>query len=66
MLGSECLQVFTGYAVGDVSGTMVRPMILPKTCKIVAGPSITTLGRTPIGELRLALNLFAEQRRKLK
>lgn len=65
MLGKECLEVFTGYAVGDVSGTIVKSKLLPKAI-VVAGPSLSTLGNSPLGELRLALELFAEQRRQIK
>lgn len=64
MLGSECLSTYTGYTAMEVSGTIVKSKMIKGT--IVAGPSITTLGKTPIGELKLALELFAEQRRKLK
>jgi uracil-DNA glycosylase len=65
MLGKECLEVFTGYAIGDVSGTIVKSKLLPKAI-VVAGPSMSTLGNSPLGELRLALEVFAEQRRRIK
>jgi hypothetical protein len=64
MLGSESLSTFTGFSAMEVSGTIVKSNILKAT--IVAGPSIAALGKTPVGELRLAIELFAEQRRKIK
>lgn len=65
MLGSESLTTFTNYTAMEVSGTIVKSKILKKPT-IVAGPNINALGKTPIGELRLALEVFAEQRRKIK
>lgn len=65
MLGTECLSTYTGYTASEISGTIVKSKMLPKVI-VVAGPSISTLGKTPIGELRLAINKFAEQRRKIK
>lgn len=65
MLGSHSLTEFTGHTAMEVSGTIVKSVILKKQV-IVAGPSISAMGKTPIGELRMALELFAEQRRKLK
>jgi len=65
MLGSESLGAFTGFSAMEVSGTIVKSKILKKAI-IVAGPSIAALGKTPIGELRLALDKFTEQRRNIK
>ena len=65
MLGKEVIETFTGYAVGDVSGTIIKSKILKKAT-IVAGPGIATIGKTPIGELRLSLSLFAEERQRRK
>jgi uracil-DNA glycosylase len=64
MLGSECLSTFTGFSAMEVSGTIVKSKLLK--AKIVAGPSVAALAKTPIGELRLALELFANQRRMIK
>lgn len=65
MLGNGVITAFTGRAISECSGTIVKSSMLSDVT-IVAGPSMATLGKTPIGELRLAINLFAEQRRKLK
>lgn len=65
MLGTQTLSAFTGYTASECSGTIVYSAMLKKSI-IVAGPSIASLGKSPLGELRLAISKFAEQRRKLK
>ena len=65
MLGTECLQAYSFGTANEYSGTIVKSKFLKKAV-IVAGPSYAAIGKTPLGELRLALELFAKQRRKLK
>jgi len=65
MLGSYCLSTYADCTLSEYSGTIVRSKFLRKSI-VVAGPSIAAIGKTPLGELRLALELFAEQRRVLK
>lgn len=65
MLGSESLTYFCDTTEMISCGTIVKSVYLPKTV-IVAGPNIAALGKTPIGELKLALELFAKERRKIK
>lgn len=65
MLGTQTLTAYAGMTTSECSGTIVKSSMLPDSI-IVAGPSITTLGKMPLGELRLSIAKFAEQRRKLK
>jgi uracil-DNA glycosylase len=64
MLGTEVLDLFTGYNADTATGTIVKSKHLKKAT-IIAGPSVATINRMPIGEYRLALELFAEHYRKV-
>ena len=65
MLGNDPCQHFLGYSAPEISGTIQKSKFLPKSI-IVAGPIPASFLRGPIGELKLAIEKFTEQRRKLK
>jgi len=63
MMGAEVVRTFTGYGVSDVSGLICKSDLLPVTNApiIIPAPNPDNIMKQPIGELRNALNVFAEQ-----
>ncbi len=64
LLLGKAVPVFTQFTAEQVSGIKV-PSALLKGSIVVAGPGITTALKSPIGELRRACEVFAEERRKV-
>lgn len=61
LMGAEVVRTFTGYGVSDVSGLICKSELLPTVPVIVPAPNPDKLMSQPIGELRNALKVFAEQ-----
>lgn len=63
MMGAEVVRTFTGYGVSEVSGLVCKSDLLPITNApvIIPAPNPDNIMKMPIGELRNALKVFAEQ-----
>lgn len=61
LMGAEVVRTFTGHSVSDVSGLICKSELLPTVPVIIPAPNPDKLMSQPIGELRNALKVFAEQ-----
>ena len=61
LMGAELVRTFTGYGVSDVAGLICKSQYLPLVPVIIPAPNPDKLMAMPIGELRNALGVFAEQ-----
>lgn len=63
MMGAELVRTFTGYGVSDVSGLVCKSDLLPviNAPIIIPAPNPDNIMKVPIGELRNALKVFADQ-----
>ena len=65
LVGSECVEVFTGHKVMDVCGLQVdSPMLSCDTVFAVINPSSVFAPGAGVGEIRLALKKFADACKK--
>lgn len=60
MMGAETVRIFTGYNATEVYGLTVHSDYFP-TPVIIPAPNSDKLLRIPIGEMRNALGVFADQ-----
>ena len=67
LMGSKVVMAMTGQPIMDVSGLPVRSPFAPKGCLVMASvnPAIVFKEGSTVGELRLAIERFAEQVGKL-
>jgi len=61
MMGAELVKTFTGYNTSDVYGLLCKSELLPNVPVIIPAPNSDKLMNSPIGEMRLALKVLAEQ-----
>jgi len=61
LMGAEVTRTFTGYGVSDISGLVCKSDLLPGVPTVIACPNPDNIMKMPIGELRNALKVFAEQ-----
>lgn len=63
MMGAELIRTFVGHSVSDVSGLVCKSDLLPAVNApvIIPAPNPDNIMKVPIGELRNALKVFAEQ-----
>jgi len=61
LMGAELVRTFTGYGVSEVSGLICKSDLLPDANIVIPAPNCDNIMKMPIGELRVALKVFAEQ-----
>lgn len=61
LMGAEVVRTFIGKGVSDVSSLICKSDLLPSVPVIIPAPNPDNIMKQPIGELRLALKVFAEQ-----
>lgn len=61
MMGADSTRTFVGASVSDTQGLICKSDLLPMVPVIVPAPNPDNIMKVPIGELRNALNVFAEQ-----
>lgn len=61
MMGAEVVKTFIGYSVSEVSGLVCTSDLLPNVPVIIPAPNPDKIMNQPIGEMRNALKVFAEQ-----
>lgn len=61
LMGAEIVRLFTGYGVSDVSGLVCKSPLLSNVPVIIPAPNPDKIMAQPIGELRNALAVLAEQ-----
>jgi hypothetical protein len=61
MMGADTIKIFTGYNASDVYGLVCKSDLLPNVPVIVPASNSDKIMNQPIGELRNALMVFAEQ-----
>jgi len=61
MMGAEAIRTFTGYPASDVYGLKCKSDLLPNVPVIIPAPNSDKLMAMPVGELRNALKVFAEE-----
>ncbi len=61
MMGAETVKTFTGYNTSDVYGLTCKSELLPNVPIIIPAPNSDKLMSQPIGELRNALKVLAEE-----
>lgn len=61
MMGAEITRTFIGHGVSEVAGLVCKSDLLPEVPVIVPAPNPDNIMKVPIGELRNALKVFAEQ-----
>jgi len=66
MMGAEVIKMFTGYNASDVYGLKVKSDLLPDAAVIIPAPNSDKIMNQPIGEMRLALKVFAAEVRALE
>ena len=65
LLLGKAVPVFTPYTAEKITGITTTSPLLKRTT-IVCGPSLSTIMSSPIGEMRMACEVFADERRKIK
>lgn len=61
LMGAEVIRTFTGYPASSVYGLKCKSEFLPDVPVIIPAPNPDKLMLQPIGELRNALRVFAEE-----
>jgi hypothetical protein len=61
MMGAEVVRAFLDYSISDVSGLVCKSDLLPNVPVIIPAPNPDKIMNQPIGEMRNALKVFAEQ-----
>ncbi len=61
LMGAEAIRTFTGYPASDVYGLVCTSDYFSKETIIIPAPNSDKLMMMPVGELRNALKVFAEQ-----
>ena len=61
LMGAEVVKTFTGYNTSDVYGLVCKSDLLPNVPIIIPAPNSDKLMSQPIGELRNALKVLAEE-----
>lgn len=61
LLGAEVVRTFTGYGVSEVSGLKCKSDLLPNVPVVIPAHNPDNIMKMPIGELRNALKVFAEE-----
>lgn len=61
LMGAGVIRTFTGYPATDVYGLVCKSDLLPDVPVCVPAPNADKIMSSPIGELRNALKVFAEQ-----
>lgn len=61
MMGAEITRTFIGHSISDVQGLVCKSDLLPNVPVVVPAPNPDNIMKVPIGELRNALKVFAEQ-----
>lgn len=61
MMGAEVVRTFIRYGVSEVSGLICKSDLLPKVPTIIPAPNPDKIMNQPIGEMRNALKVFAQQ-----
>jgi hypothetical protein len=61
MMGAGTIKTFTGYNASEVYSLPCKSELLPNVPVIIPAPNVDKIMNMPIGELRLALKVFAEQ-----
>ena len=61
MMGAEVVKTFTGYNTSDVYGLVCKSELLPNVPIIIPAPNSDKLMSQPIGELRNALKVLADE-----
>jgi hypothetical protein len=60
-MGASTIKTFTGYNASEVYGLVCKSDLLPNVPVIIPAPNIDKLMSQPIGEMRNALKVLAEQ-----
>lgn len=61
MMGAETVKTFTGYNTSDVYGLTCKSDLLPNVPIIIPAPNSDKIMSQPIGELRNALKVLADE-----
>lgn len=61
LMGAEVIRLFTGYSASSVYGLRCKSELLPNVSVIIPAPNSDKLMVMPIGEMRNALKVFAEE-----
>lgn len=61
LMGAEVVRTFTGYGVSEVSGLKCKSDLLPNVPVVIPAHNPDNIMKMPIGELRNALKVFAEE-----
>lgn len=65
LLGSEVTKAILGEIVSNVGGLVLRSNVLPGK-KIIAAPNPTAVMRGTLGEFRTALEVLADEKKKME